>query len=145
MRRRLLFVLPLFLLSAALMGQAPASSPPPFVVIVHPQNRAAFVTRAFLADAYLKRTSRWPDGERIRPVDLATGSNVRRRFSDAVLRRSVASVRSYWQRLIFSGRGVPPVELDEAEVAAYVARHRGAVAYVGGATPVGRAKVVEVR
>lgn len=144
MRRRLLFLVPIALLAATLMGQTPAS-PPPFVVLVHPQNRITSVTRAFVADAYFKRTTRWADGETIRPVDLSTRSSVRRRFSDEVLRRSVASVRSYWQRLIFSGRGVPPVELDEDDVAAYVARHRGAIGYVSGATPVGRARVVELR
>jgi ABC-type phosphate transport system substrate-binding protein len=144
MRRHLLFLLPIALLATTLMGQA-SQAPPPFVVIVHPQNRVTSVTRAFVADAYLKRTTRWADGETIRPVDLSARSNVRRRFSDDVLHRSVASVRSYWQRLIFSGRGVPPVELDEDDVAAYVGRHRGAIGYVSGTAPVGRARVVELR
>ena len=46
----------------------------------------------------------------IRPVDLRPNAATRRLFSERMLRRSVAAVRSYWQQRIFSGRGVPPPE-----------------------------------
>jgi hypothetical protein len=145
MLRRLTLSIPLLLLALASMAQAPASHPP-FLVVVHPQNGASSVTRDFLADVFLKRATRWPDGETIRPADLDTRSPVRRRFSETIMGRSVSAVRSYWQRIIFSGRGVPPVELDsDAEAIRYVLSHRGAVAYVSGGAAVGRAKVIEVR
>jgi hypothetical protein len=57
----------------------------------------------------------------------------------------VQAVRAYWQQLIFSGRGVPPVELESDEaVVAFVLKYPGAVGYVSGATNIGNAKALRV-
>jgi hypothetical protein len=69
----------------------------------------------------------------MRAVDLRPGDPARRNFSEIVLKRSVGAVRSYWQQRIFSGRDVPPPELDsETSVVAYVAKFPGAIGYVSG-------------
>jgi len=44
---------------------------------------------------------------------------------------TVASVRSYWQQMIFTGKNVPPLELDTESLA---------IAYVGPETSTGKAK-----
>lgn len=130
------------------LGVAPAEGgeapPPDFKVIVHPE-RPGPVTRAFLADAFLKRVTRWADDEAIRPVDQRSDSAVRRRFSDQILRRSVEAVKTYWQQRIFSGRGVPPPELDSDEaVVRYVESHAGAVGYISGSAPSGKTRVIAI-
>jgi hypothetical protein len=62
-----------------------------------------------------------------------------------VLQRSVAAVKAYWQQRIFSGRGVPPPELDSEErVVVYVLEHEGAVGYLSQVTDAKDAKVVAV-
>lgn len=138
-----------FLLGACIaLGGAPAEggepAPPEFKVIVHPE-RAGQATRAFLADAFLKNVSRWPDDEAIRPVDQRPDAAVRRKFSEQVLRRSVEAVKTYWQQRIFSGRGIPPPELDSDEaVVRYVESHPGAVGYVSGSAPAGKTRVIVV-
>jgi len=129
-----------FLLSLA-FGVAPgleqaarADAVPEFRVIVHPSNPLHAADRGYLADAFLKKASRWESGETIRAVDLRPDSPARRYFSESVLRRSVGAVRSYWQQRIFSGRDVPPPELESDEsVLAFVAKFPGAVGYVSGA------------
>jgi hypothetical protein len=108
---------------------------PDFRLIVHPSNPQRAAERAFLADAFLKKATRWEAGETIRPVDLRPAATPRKRFTERVLKRSVGAVRSYWQQRIFSGRDVPPPELDsDDEVLAFVAKYPGAVGYVSGAT-----------
>jgi ABC-type phosphate transport system substrate-binding protein len=115
-------------------------------VIVHISNPASAVEREFLAAAFLKKATRWDDGQAIRPVDLPQVSAVRRSFSANILRRSVAAIRNYWQQRIFSGRGVPPPELDsEAAVADYVAKNPGAVGYVSGNVDRRRVKVLALK
>jgi ABC-type phosphate transport system substrate-binding protein len=127
-------------------GTARAESAPAYRVIVHPDNPITSVTRDFLIDAFLKRTTRWSDGEAIRPVDQRADSLVRRYFSEHILQRSVAAVKSYWQQRIFSGRELPPPELDSDEaVVGYVLKHRGALGYVSGSAKLERAKVVQVQ
>lgn len=117
-----------------------------FRVIVNLANATSAVDRRFLADAFFKKTTRWADDDVIRPVDLAPGSAARRAFSEEVLRRSVEAVKSYWQQAVFSGHGVPPVELDsESDVVKFVLKNRGAVGYVSSRTDTSGVKVLVVR
>lgn len=129
-----------------LVPPAVADQPPPFRIVTHPGTRDTHVSRELLANVFLKNITRWPDGEVARPVDLKIDSATRKAFSEAILRRSVAAVKAYWQQRIFSGRGVPPPALDtDQAVLDYVTSHPGAVGYISGATAVGSAKVVTVK
>jgi hypothetical protein len=136
-------MLALIALAATVSAQEAAS--PAYRVVVHPSNRMTLIERKFLEDAFLKKTTRWPQQTVIRPVDLAVRLPTRRRFSREVLDRSVAAVKAYWQQRIFSGRDVPPPEFDsDDKVIDYVLRHEGAVGYVSGAANLRGAKVVTV-
>jgi ABC-type phosphate transport system substrate-binding protein len=119
---------------------------PRYQIIVHPDNPVREVTRTFLRDAFLKRTAQWGHGGTIRPADLGSKAPARESFSRDVLDRGVAEVKRYWQQQIFSGKGVPPPEMDsEAEAIAFVLKHPGGIAYLSlGASP-GGARPVAVR
>jgi hypothetical protein len=124
-------------------ADAPAGG---FVVIVHAQNPSNAASRELLSDIFLKKITRWEDGEAARPVDLPPDSPVRRAFSNSVIRRPVAAVRHYWQQRIFSGRDVPPTELESDDaVVHHVAKHRGAVGYVSPETKLAGVKPLSVR
>jgi hypothetical protein len=136
------------LLLGCLLGAAASARAevPAYRVIVNPRNAQTSVERRFLAQAFLRKATQWDDGEVIRPVDLAADAPARRRFAEDVLERSVAAVKSYWQQVIFSGRGVPPPELEsDEEVLRYVQKHVGAVGYVSGSADVHSVKVLVVR
>jgi hypothetical protein len=134
------------LIARALPAGAEPHGNPSFRLIVNPANPIAGVDRAFVSEAFLKKTTRWPNDELIRPVDLAPDSPTRRRFSDDLLKRSVAAVKSYWQQMVFSGRGLPPPELDnEEQVVRFVLKNPGAVGYVSGTTNLDGVKVIPVR
>src|SRR6185436_4336956 len=102
MRGRRAFLLALASTPTALVRVGEAVAAPAYVIVVHPANPVTAVPRKFVADAFLKKTTRWDHGEIIRPVDQVADSPVRRKFSEEVLKRSVAAVRSYWQQLIFA-------------------------------------------
>ena len=130
-------------LCATVWGQ---SAPPPYQVIVHPQNQVGTVERKFLEDAFLKKINAWPNDEVIRPADLVPDSPVRRAFTRDVLNRSVEAVKGYWQQRIFSGRDVPPPEFQrDVEVVQFVLKHEGGIGYVAGAAKIEGCKVVVVR
>jgi hypothetical protein len=116
-----------------------------YQVIVHPNHASDTVDRLFLQDAFLKKVTLWPGGKVIRPADLLTNSPVRRQFTADVLKRSVEAVKSYWQQRIFSGRDVPPPELDtDDDVVKYVLKQEGAVGYVSGNANLNGARVLTV-
>jgi ABC-type phosphate transport system substrate-binding protein len=142
MRTTAALVVALILPWAAALAQGAGG----YRVIVHAQNPATSVDRAFVADAFLKKTTRWRDGELILPVDLSGDATARRDFTADVLKRSVVAVRSYWQQLIFSGRDVPPPELDsDVAVVKYVREHRGALGYVSSSADVSAIKIISVK
>jgi hypothetical protein len=131
-------------IGAAVSAQAPPV--PAYVVIVNPANQTTVVDRGFLEDAFLKKTTRWPSDEVIRPADLASASAVRRKFTEEVLKRSVEAVKGYWQQRIFSGRDVPPPEFEkDDEAIKYVLKYEGAVAYVSASANLNGSKVVTLR
>ena len=135
-----------FVVAGGLVAPRSAGAPPVFHVIVNPANGTSMVERRFVAEAFLKKTTRWPDGELIRPVDQGPDSAVRQRFSDEMLGRSTAAVKSYWQQILFAGRALPPPELDGDEaVVRYVLKYVGAVGYVSGTANVERVKTIVVK
>jgi hypothetical protein len=139
-------VLGLVLGSVAAGRVADASEPAELKIIVHSSNSARAVDKGFLSDAFLKKVTRWPSGETIRPLDQRPDTAVRRSFTRGILKRTVAAVRSYWQQRIFSGRDVPPPELDSDEsVIAYVERTPGAVGYVSGVAKLGSSRELQVQ
>lgn len=126
---------------------SPARRPvPSWRIVVHPQLAIGGLDRRELTDIFLKKKTRWPNGQAIHVVDLAADSPTRARFTEDVMGRSVGAVKSYWQQIIFAGRGLPPPELasDEA-VIGWVLRHAGGIGYISGAAGHGPTRVVPVR
>ena len=109
----------------------PAASPRSFQVIVNRSNPVSDLTRSEVSAIFMKRMRSWRDGSEIVAVDQPARSALRDAFSRAIHEKSVAFVSRYWQRLIFSGRGIPPaVAASDEEVIAFVTRNRGAIGYV---------------
>lgn len=115
-------------------------------VIVHPDNPATSVSRAFLRDAFLKKSTEWKGGEAILPVDLAWRFPERRAFTEEVLQKTPTQVKNYWNQQIFSGKGVPPPEADSPRaVIGYVLANPGAVGYIPANVDAQGAKVLAVQ
>lgn len=116
---------------AAVVLNVRAHSPAAFMVVVHESNATATLPREQIARLFLRKVTRWPDGEAAEPVDLAPTAPARVAFTQQVLGKSVSTVRAYWQQRIFSGVDVPPPEkAGEAEALEFVRTHPAAVAYV---------------
>lgn len=131
---------------AAVAVGAPAKRSAVYQVIVNPENPATSLDAAFVRDAYLKRVTAWDNGDTVRPADLTARFPAREAFVRDVVGKTLPQLRSYWNQQIFSGRGVPPPELDsEAAMIRYVLANRGAIGYLpAGASPQ-TAKVVELQ
>jgi ABC-type phosphate transport system substrate-binding protein len=133
----------LLLIVTSALG-APAETPA-FVVIVNSVHPVT-LTREQIADIFMKRLTRWSDGQPIAVVDALPESPVRAEFSRVILRRGVDAMEAYWQQQIFSGRDVPPVQKETDEkIVAFVSRKSGAIGYVAAGTPLGGLRAVTLR
>ena len=131
LKRMALFVAAV-LAAAAVFAAEPAG----FKVVVNSASTMTEIDVENLSRIYLKVTASWPDGSEAVPVDMAPETELRKGFSKAVHGRKVAAIKSYWQRQIFSGKGIPPMEFNsEEDVLFFVSVTPGAVGYVSNSTP----------
>lgn len=141
MRRGLLAMAALPLLVGAGMPAAPD-----VVVVVSAASRITEIPRLHLVDLFMGRTSRFPDGAPAVPVDQRPGSADRAAFSSAFLGRSEAQVKAHWAKIIFTGRGRPPVEAASGEaVRTMVAADPQAIGYLDRKLIDASVRVVRVR
>lgn len=140
--RRLLAILPLLL---ALPAASAFAAEPPYLVVVHPAVQVSELSRVELSRYFLKKSTQWPDGSAVRPVE-PLDPRLRQAFARQVHERSVAAIAAYWNALIFSGRELPPLEKSaDADVIAYVRATPGAIGYVSAGTDTAGVKVVALR
>ena len=106
-------------------------------VIVHATNALDSITKAKVADLFLKRVTRWENGRPVTPVDQSEKSPVRAAFSKDLLGKEVVWVKSYWQKMIFSGRATPPAEVSsDSQVLELLRTNPDAIGYVSDTTAI---------
>lgn len=117
-----------------------------FKVVVNDANPLTTIRADDLSRIFLKQTAAWPGGLPAYPIDQVTKNDIRQVFSRAVHKRDANAISAYWQRMIFSGRAVPPVqESTDADVLIAIRANPGAVGYVSASTPVrDEVKILEV-
>lgn len=118
------------LLAALALAAAPARAEP-IAVIVHKDHPRAEVGSEELKSIYLGRRTEWPDGTRAVPIDQAPSAPGRATFLDKVLGMSAAQFAEHWVDQQVRGNGAAPrVAASPAAAVKFVARTRGAVAFV---------------
>src|SRR3954466_4475346 len=122
--KRLLAGLALAALSSAALGQDA-------VPVRAARSPIASLDAAQVADIFLGKTSRFPDGSIAMPVDQGEDSPVRDRFYAQFAGKSPAQVKAYWSKIIFTGRGQPPRQAaDSTEVKRIVSDNPHAIGYI---------------
>jgi len=111
-------------------------------VVVNPANANA-VSADDLNRLFLGRASSFADGTKATPLNMAEGQAAREEFDNKVLNRSSSQLKAYWSKLVFTGKGTPPKELDnDAAVKAAVAADASAIGYISSASVDGSVKVI---
>jgi ABC-type phosphate transport system substrate-binding protein len=119
-------------LAAAMIAATPAFGFAQDVVpVVSAKSPIAHLDPAQVADIFLGKTSRFPDGSIAMPVDQNEDSPVRDRFYAQFTGKSPAQVKAYWSKIIFTGRGQPPRQAaDSTEVKRIVSDNPHAIGYI---------------
>ena len=117
-----------------------------FKVIVNASNPVDQMPRKQVERIFYKKTEKWANGFAITVVDQTVSGAARQAFSKSVLQKDPSAVESYWNKLIFSGMGNPPLKLgSDAEVMSFVATNVGSIGYVSDRTALeSSVKVLEV-
>lgn len=103
------------------------------VVIGNKAIKADSLTLEEVGKLWLGQMKWLASGEKARVVDQKTGSKIRKAFYAHVANKSERQLRSYWAKLVFTGRGAPPRVLsDDDAVKRWVATTPGGLGYVDG-------------
>lgn len=100
------------------------------VVIVHPANGNT-LSETDISQIYLGKARTFPDGSQVVPIGLREGNATRNEFVQRYVGKSEAQLKAYWSQLLFTGRGVPPKEVDnEDAIRSLVANNPNIIGYI---------------
>jgi ABC-type phosphate transport system substrate-binding protein len=112
------------------------------VLIVHPSNDVALDTKE-VKRIFLGKEKKFSNGKAALPINQVPSSGARGSFDTDTLGRSSTQIAAYWSKLVFTGKGIPPKELDnDAAVLAIVADDANAIGYVDSASVSDAVKVI---
>ena len=112
-------------------------------VIVNSSNANATMSSSDISRIFLGKSSKFPDGSQAKAVDQNDDSAARNEFNDKVLGKTASQLKSYWSRLIFTGKGTPPKQVGtDADVKAAVASNPSAIGYIDSSAVDASVKVV---
>lgn len=77
------------------------------VVVVSKDSPLQALENQQIANIFLTRTNRYPDGNKATPIELRD-SLIRDSFYQKVSGKTPTQLMAYWTTLIFSGKGKPP-------------------------------------
>jgi ABC-type phosphate transport system substrate-binding protein len=101
------------------------------VAVVSSSSTITTLSTNQLADIFMGRTTRFPNGELAVPIDQAEGSVARDRFYERVAGKTAAQMKAYWSKIIFTGRGQPPRAVSNSgDVKEALAKNPNAVGYI---------------
>ena len=131
-------------------GQADASSKRELVVIVNKANTVGSISKAELASIYLGKRKMWVTGDIVKPCDLQEPGVDEEQtsmgyFSARYLNKDMPTLKSYWIKMIFSGKGEPPPSFKKPEeVIRFVSENPGSLGYIYSDHVAGAVRVVPI-
>jgi ABC-type phosphate transport system substrate-binding protein len=101
------------------------------VVIVSANSPVTSLTAGETARIFLGKTTSFPDDGQAVPIDQIEGNAMRDEFYTKVVHKSATQLSAYWAKVIFTGDGRPPVELESnVAVRRAVAKDKNAIGYI---------------
>ncbi|MEO6079141.1 MAG: phosphate ABC transporter substrate-binding protein [Steroidobacteraceae bacterium] len=101
------------------------------VAVVSSKNQVKTLSKTQVADIFLGKVRRFPDGTAALPIDQAEGSSARDEFYTKVAAKTAAQMKAHWSKIIFTGRGRPPLwGANIAELKKRIAENPSAIGYI---------------
>lgn len=80
-------------------------------VVVHPSNNSN-LSEELIADIYLGKAKKFPNGVKVTAITLEEKSDAKTVFNKKILDKSNSQLKTYWAKLVFTGKGRPPKEFS---------------------------------
>lgn len=101
-------------------------------IIVHPSNADNLDVKT-IERIFLGKLKKFPGGGEVIPVTLPEGSTGTSDFNSQVLDKTNSQLKSYWSKLVFTGKGSPPkVVSSDAEMIELISNNPSLIGFVEG-------------
>jgi ABC-type phosphate transport system substrate-binding protein len=111
-------------------------------VIVHPSNGAALDQDA-IQRIFLGKTRAFPGGGEAVAISAKEGSPEEAEFTEKVLSKSPKQLKAYWAKMVFTGKGTPPRQIDSAaEMVKLISANPNLIGFIPAGTGGSGVKVV---
>jgi ABC-type phosphate transport system substrate-binding protein len=129
--------------SALLIAMASSAALAETSVIVSNSNPNSAMDQTTVSKIFLGKAKSFPDGSQALPVDQDEGRKAREAFNTSILGKSDSQLKSYWSRLIFTGKGTPPKQSGtDMEIKTLVANNPNIIGYIDSSAVDSTVKVV---
>lgn len=136
--------IPKLVAAVTIYGALAFSAVAEVVIVVHPSNNEALDTKE-IKRFFLGKAKKFSNGKEVIPINQIAESPIRAMFDTDTLGRNSSQVSAYWSKLVFTGKGIPPKEVDnDAAVISIVADNQDAIGYVDSSSVDGSVKAISL-
>ena len=115
------------------------------VIVCNKSVSETSLTKKELRQIFLGKRVKWSDGTNIRFVTL-DNPDIHNEFLKKYLQKDGSQWNIYWKRMIFTGRGMPPKQLDSPDMMnEYISNTTGAIGYIDSKDKAIYVKTIEVK
>lgn len=101
------------------------------VVIANPQSGIEKLSKDEVINLYMGRNRKLASGINAMPLDLTAANIEKAKFYALLVNKNLPEINSYWARLMFSGQGSPPMQIESVdEVLDIVSSNKAAIGYI---------------
>ena len=111
-------------------------------VIVHPSN-AVELSKDDIQRIFLGKNRSFPNGGEAVPISYEFSTQEAEEFSTNVLGKTPKQLKAYWAKMIFTGQGTPPKEMETgAQVLELISKNPNLIGFVPVGTESANVRVV---
>lgn len=112
------------------------------VVVVGSNSSISTTTKSDIVKVFLGKKKEL-GGVKVIPIDQSQDSAARMSFYEDTVKKSEAQLKSYWSRLIFTGKGQAPQEVGSgSEVKSMISSNPNIIGYIDESNVDGSVKVI---
>lgn len=129
-------------LSAVLLFISAACAQAELVVIVNPSSPLTSISEDDVQQMFLGKKKDLGSGLLL-PLDQPEGSDSRNHFYSEIIKKTEIQLKSYWSRLIFTGKGqAPQVIGEDADIINMIATNPNLIGYINAANLTDKVRAV---
>ncbi len=108
-----------------------AANADPIVVVVSAISPVTKLDKEQVANLFLGKSSSYPDGSAAMPIEQTDATPAHDEFHKSITEKSASQLKSYWSKMIFSGKGTAPKEVaSNAELLKLLASNPAMIGYI---------------